>query len=141
MRAGTGANNVIPGTAVIEFNLRYNPNWTAAALRAEIEALFATHRVECDWFWHESGEPFYTPEGALRSACVKVLTRFNNGTKPVESTGGGTSDARFIAPLGVECVEVGPVNATIHQVDERIALDELERLPALYGELIRELLL
>ena len=141
VRAGTGANNVIPGTAVIEFNLRYNPNWTAAALRAEIEALFATHRVECDWFWHESGEPFYTPEGALRSACVKVLTRFNNGTKPVESTGGGTSDARFIAPLGVECVEVGPINATIHQVDERIALDELERLPALYGELIRELLL
>ena len=68
-----------------------------------------------------------------------MLTSFA-GAPPVESTGGGTSDARFIAPLGVSCVEIGPVNATIHQVDERIALSELEALPSLYGSLIARLL-
>ena len=137
--SGTGANNVIPGSAEVQFNLRYNPHWNAAALRAEIESLFDRHNVTRDIHWHESGEPFYTPEGTLRSACRSVLTDFT-GNAPVESTGGGTSDARFIAPLGVECVEIGPVNATIHQVDERIALTELEALPSLYGALISKLL-
>lgn len=138
--SGTGANNVIPGSAEVQFNLRYNPHWNAASLRTEIEALFDRHNVSRDIHWHESGEPFYTPEGTLRSVCRSVLTSFA-GSAPVESTGGGTSDARFIAPLGVECVEIGPVNATIHQVDERVALSELEALPSLYGALISKLLI
>lgn len=138
--SGTGANNVIPGSAEVQFNLRYNPHWTAASLRSEIESLFDRHGVKREISWHESGEPFYTPPGFLRETCVQVLTEFNGGVAPLESTGGGTSDARFIAPLGVECVEIGPVNATIHQVDECIDVRELEQLPQLYGALIRRLL-
>ena len=137
--AGTGANNVIPSELTAMFNIRYNPVWTAAQLRSECEAVFERHGVSCTVSWHESGEPFYTPEGTLRAACRRVLTSFA-GAAPVESTGGGTSDARFIAPLGVECVEIGPVNATIHQVDERIALSELEALPVMYLRLIESLL-
>ena len=89
--------------------------------------------------WHSSGEPFYTPEGRLRSAAREVLAQFV-GVPPEESTGGGTSDARFIAPLGAQCIEVGPVNASIHQVDENVRVADLQRLPALYLALVEKLL-
>ena len=139
IHAGTGANNVIPGELQVLFNLRYNPNWTAAALRTECEAVLATHGLEYDIHWHESGEPFFTPEGPLRAAAREVLTKYA-GTPPEESTGGGTSDARFIAPLGAHCIEVGPVNASIHKVDENVAVSDLEALPGLYLSLIETLL-
>lgn len=90
--------------------------------------------------WYRGGEPFYTPEGPLRSAAREVLARFS-GAAPQESTGGGTSDARFIAPLGAQCVEIGPVNASIHKVDEHVAVADLEALPGLYLALIERLLL
>src|SRR5699024_6587345 len=89
--------------------------------------------------WHRSGEPFFTPEGPLRAAARDVLTGFA-GAPPEESTGGGTSDARFIAPLGAQCIEIGPVNASIHQVDENIRVADLEALPDLYQALIGRLL-
>ena len=139
IHAGTGANNVIPGELQVLFNLRYNPNWTAAALRTECEAVLATHGLEYDLQWHESGEPFFTAEGPLRAAAREVLTRYA-GAPPEESTGGGTSDARFIAPLGAHCIEVGPVNASIHKVDENVAVSDLEALPGLYLSLIETLL-
>ena len=139
IHAGTGANNVIPGELQVLFNLRYNPNWTAAALRTECEAVLATHGLEYDLQWHESGEPFFTAEGPLRAAAREVLTRYA-GAPPEESTGGGTSDARFIAPLGAHCIEVGPVNASIHKVDENVAVSDLEALPGLYLTLIETLL-
>ena len=139
IHAGTGANNVIPGELQVLFNLRYNPNWTAAALRTECEAVLATHGLEYDLQWHESGEPFFTAEGPLRAAAREVLTRYA-GAPPEESTGGGTSDARFIAPLGAHCIEVGPVNASIHKVDENVAVGDLEALPDLYLSLIETLL-
>lgn len=137
--AGTGANNVIPGELQVLFNLRYNPHWDAARLEAECEAIVARHCREWTIDWHRSGEPFYTPDGELRRVCREVLAEFA-GAPPEESTGGGTSDARFIAPLGAHCVEIGPVNASIHKVDEHVAVADLERLPDLYFELMRRLL-
>ena len=137
--AGTGAGNVIPGEMRVLFNLRYNPHWTAPALEKEIEALFLRHGVDVELSWHRSGEPFFTPDGPLRSVAREVLATFA-GAAPEESTGGGTSDARFIAPLGAECIEVGPVNASIHQVDEHVRVADLEALPGLYLALIERLL-
>jgi len=139
IHAGTGANNVIPGELEVSFNLRYNPHWTADKLEAEITALFDRHGLDYALHWHRSGEPFYTPEGRLRSVAREVLAGFA-GAAPEESTGGGTSDARFIAPLGAQCIEVGPVNASIHQVDENVRVADLEALPALYRQLVERLL-
>lgn len=139
IHAGTGANNVIPGELQVLFNLRYNPHWDAARLEAECEALLRAHGLEYTARWHRGGEPFFTPEGPLRSAAREVLTRFA-GRPPEESTGGGTSDARFIAPLGAQCIEIGPVNASIHKVDEHVAVADLEALPDLYVALIERLL-
>lgn len=138
--AGSGANNVIPGELQVLFNLRYNPHWDAPALEAEIAALLDRHGLEYELGWHRSGEPFYTPEGLLRAVAREVLAGFA-GALPQESTGGGTSDARFIAPLGAQCIEVGPVNASIHQVDEHVAVADLEALPDLYQRLVERLLL
>ncbi|TWT20198.1 succinyl-diaminopimelate desuccinylase [Luteimonas marina] len=139
IHAGTGANNVIPGELHVLFNLRYNPHWDAAKLEAEIAALLGRHGLDHTLRWHRSGEPFHCPEGPLRAAAREVLAGFT-GVAPEESTGGGTSDARFIAPLGAQCIEVGPVNASIHQVDEHVRVADLEALPDLYLALIERLL-
>jgi succinyl-diaminopimelate desuccinylase len=140
VHAGTGANNVIPGELQVLFNLRYNPTWSADALESQCEAVLRAHGVDYSIQWHRGGEPFHTPEGSLRSAARDVLAQFS-GSAPEESTGGGTSDARFIAPLGAQCVEIGPVNASIHKVDEHVAVADLEALPDLYLSLIERLLL
>ncbi len=140
VHAGTGANNVIPGELRVLFNLRYNPHWRAEQLEARCESVLRSHGLEYAIHWHRGGEPFYTPEGALRSGAREVLARFA-GAPPQESTGGGTSDARFIAPLGAQCVEIGPVNASIHKVDEHVSVADLEALPDLYRALIERLLL
>ncbi|WP_460730938.1 succinyl-diaminopimelate desuccinylase [Lysobacter rhizosphaerae] len=139
INAGTGANNVIPGELRVLFNLRYNPNWRAVQLEQECEAVLRAHGLEFEVQWHRGGEPFHTPEGPLRAAARDVLEKFGGGV-PEESTGGGTSDARFIAPLGTQCIEIGPVNASIHKVDEHVAVADLERLPDLYLELIEKVL-
>ncbi len=140
LHAGTGANNVIPGELQVLFNLRYNPHWSADRLEAEIAGLLDRHGLDHELKWHRSGEPFYTPEGVLRATAREVLAEFT-GVAPEESTGGGTSDARFIAPLGAQCIEIGPVNASIHQVDEHVRVADLEALPALYLALLERLLL
>jgi succinyl-diaminopimelate desuccinylase len=140
VHAGTGANNVIPGELQVLFNLRYNPNWDAARLEGECEAVLLAHGLEYAIHWHRGGEPFYTPEGVLRAAAREVLAGYS-GEPPEESTGGGTSDARFIAPLGAQCIEIGPVNASIHKVDEHVSVSDLEVLPGVYLALIRKLLL
>ncbi len=140
IQAGTGASNVIPGEMKLVFNLRFNPTWTAAALEEEIEGILRRHGLDYSVQWLRGGEPFYTPEGHLRATARQVLTEFA-GAAPEESTAGGTSDARFIAPLGAECIEIGPVNASIHKVDENISVAELQSLPALYQRLMERLLL
>ncbi|WP_203321588.1 succinyl-diaminopimelate desuccinylase [Pseudoxanthomonas beigongshangi] len=140
INAGTGASNVIPGELKLVFNLRFNPSWTAARLEEEIESVLRRHELDYAIHWHRGGEPFYTPEGHLRATARQVLAEFS-GAPPEESTAGGTSDARFIAPLGAECIEIGPVNASIHKVDENIVVAELEALPGLYQRLLERLLL
>ncbi|MBS0214627.1 MAG: succinyl-diaminopimelate desuccinylase [Proteobacteria bacterium] len=137
--AGNGANNVIPGQLDVLFNLRYNPNWSAERLEQACETVLKSHGVDYAIEWQRGGEPFFTPEGELRRVVREVLTEVS-GNAPEESTGGGTSDARFIAPLGAQCVEIGPVNASIHKVDEHVRVDDLERLPGLYGAVIERLL-
>lgn len=140
VHAGTGANNVIPGELQVLFNLRYNPHWRAGQLEQACESVLYAHGLEYAIHWHRGGEPFYTREGPLRAAARDVLSRFA-GAAPLESTGGGTSDARFIAPLGAQCIEIGPVNASIHKVDEHVSVADLEALPDLYLALIERLLL
>jgi succinyl-diaminopimelate desuccinylase len=139
IHSGTGANNVIPGTCEIVFNFRYNPGWRAEQLESEVHALLDRHGLDYTIRWQRGGEPFLTSEGRLR-AVVREVLRAHCGTVPEESTGGGTSDARFIAPLGAEVIEFGPINASIHKVDERVALDELERLPAIFQDIAERLL-
>lgn len=139
INAGTGASNVIPGELAVVFNLRFNPSWTAQKLEQEIEGILRKHGLDYAIHWHRGGEPFYTPEGHLRATARQVLGEFA-GAPPEESTAGGTSDARFIAPLGAQCIEVGPVNASIHKVDEHIDVAELEVLPNLYFRLVERLL-
>ncbi|HEY1069190.1 succinyl-diaminopimelate desuccinylase [Thermomonas sp.] len=140
IHAGTGANNVIPGELQVLFNLRYNPHWRAEQLEAECDAVLRAQGLDYTLHWHRGGEPFYTPEGPLRDAARRVLADATGGVLPEESTGGGTSDARFLAPLGAQCIEVGPVNASIHKVDEHVRVADLERLPALYEALMARLL-
>jgi len=139
IHSGTGANNVIPGTCEIVFNFRYNPGWRAEQLESEVHALLDRHGLDYSISWQRGGEPFLTSEGRLR-AVVREVLREHCGTVPEESTGGGTSDARFIAPLGAEVIEFGPNNASIHKIDERVALEELDRLPAIFQDIAYRLL-
>ncbi|HEY6941017.1 succinyl-diaminopimelate desuccinylase [Dokdonella sp.] len=144
IHAGTGADNVIPGELHAVFNFRFGTANTAQALRERTEAILHRHGVELgegastlDWWL--SGEPFATPAGPLRAATLAAIRELC-GITPELSTGGGTSDGRFIAPLGAEVVELGVCNASIHKVDEHVALGDLECLPALYGAIAARML-
>jgi succinyl-diaminopimelate desuccinylase len=140
INAGTGATNVIPGELKALINFRYCTASRAEDLRARTEAILHRHGLDFVLDWNLSGEPFLTPpDGVLRETVVAVCRELC-GIDPEQSTGGGTSDGRFIAPMGVEVVEIGPVNATIHKVDECVAMDELERLPAVYRAVCERLL-
>jgi succinyl-diaminopimelate desuccinylase len=140
INAGTGANNVIPGECTVVFNFRYNPGWKTDDLIQEVHTVCDLHCLDYEIAWHRGGEPFLTRDGKLRKAVREtIIARL--GITPLENTGGGTSDARFIAPLGAEVVEMGPINASIHKVNERVAISELEQLPDLYCEFAERLLL
>lgn len=137
--AGTGANNVIPGTLEAAFNFRFSTESSAESLRERTEALLRRHGVEFSLRWDLSGEPFLTRGGPLREQTIAAIAEVC-GIATQASTGGGTSDGRFIAPLGTDVVEVGPVNATIHQIDEHVAVADLQQLPALYLAIAERLL-
>ncbi|HEX5121924.1 MAG TPA: succinyl-diaminopimelate desuccinylase, partial [Rhodanobacteraceae bacterium] len=138
LNAGTGADNVIPGSLDAVFNFRFGTASSAASLRERVERILKDSGVDATIDWWLSGEPFLTREGRLREAVVAAIGA-HCGIVPEASTGGGTSDGRFIAPLGAEVVELGPVNASIHKIDESVALDELERLPHLYRAIAERL--
>ena len=140
VHAGTGALNVVPGALEAKFNFRFCTASTAQSLRERTEAILRKHGLDFHIDWDLSGEPFVTSAGKLRSA-VEVATQAICAIAPRADTGGGTSDARFIAPLGAEVVEVGPVNASIHKIDEHVALDDLEKLPGWYRRIVETLLL
>jgi len=140
LNAGTGANNVIPGELTALINFRYCTASRAEDLRARTEAILQRHSLDVVIDWNLSGEPFLTPPGGLLRETVVAVCRDLCGIAPEQSTGGGTSDGRFIAPMGAEVVEIGPVNATIHKVDECVDVAELEKLPALYRAICERLI-
>ena len=132
MHAGTGADNVIPGQLDIEFNFRYSPAVTDAELRQRTESLLRRHQLDYALSWRLSGKPFLTPAGTLVNAVRQAL-RSELQREAELSTAGGTSDGRFIAPTGAQVVEVGPVNATIHKVNERVCVTDLDALARVYA--------
>jgi len=140
IHGGTGALNVIPGSVVVDANFRFGTASSAASLRERIEAILKRHDVDHAIAWNLSGESFHSPEGGKLRDVVIGVCREVCGIEPEPSTGGGTSDGRFIAPLGAEVVEIGPVNASIHKIDEHVALDDLERLPAIHFAIAERLL-
>ncbi len=149
IHAGTGTVNVAPGEVELLFNLRFSPVVTVDDLQARIQQLIETqilnqeirsgqvfqYRLE----WQLSGQPFLTPPGQLLSVASAAI-REELGIDPQPSTGGGTSDGRFIAPLGVPVIELGPVSATIHKIDECVAVEDLERLSRIYERILEKLL-
>jgi succinyl-diaminopimelate desuccinylase len=139
LRAGQGAANVTPADATLQFNLRHCPESTSAGLKDRVEDMIRRHGIErFELQWQVSGEPFHSPPGRLReatlSACRAIL-----GREPDLNTGGGTSDGRYIAPLGSEVLELGLVNTSIHRVDENAPVADLERLSAAYHDIIQRL--
>ena len=140
IHGGTGALNVIPGSLAVDANFRFGTASSAASLRERTESVLKKHDLDYAIEWNLSGEPFHSPEGVRLRMVVIDACREVCGIEPEPSTGGGTSDGRFIAPLGAEVVEVGPVNATIHKIDEYIAVAALESLPAIHRTIIEKLL-
>lgn len=139
INSGTGATNVIPGTAHIVFNFRFSTQCTDTELKTRAEAILNKHKLNYDIVWNLSGQPFLTSKGALVEAVVNS-TRNVTGRTPELSTSGGTSDGRFIAPTGAEVVELGPINATIHKIDECVRISELETLTVIYQKTLEQLL-
>lgn len=139
INSGTGATNVIPGEARVLFNFRFSTEVTAAQLQEKTEAVFARHKLNCEIDWNLSGEPFLTASGSLVNAARQAIFKVT-GRETELSTAGGTSDGRFIAPTGAQVVEIGPVNATIHQVDERVKATDLDELSQIYLEIMLQLL-
>jgi succinyl-diaminopimelate desuccinylase len=139
INAGTGATNVVPGELEVLFNFRFSTEVTDAELRKRVEDILDAHELDYEIEWNLSGNPFLTPEGELVDAMVSGIEKVM-GIKTELSTSGGTSDGRFIAPTGAQVVELGPLNATIHQVDERVSLQELDDLSAIYEKILEHLL-
>jgi succinyl-diaminopimelate desuccinylase len=139
INAGTGATNVIPGTCEVVFNFRFSTELTADILKERTEAILNKHGLEYDIDWKLSGQPFLTDKGALVEAAVKAIKDVT-GRDTELSTSGGTSDGRFIAPTGAQVVELGPINATIHQVNEHVSADDLNTLTDIYEAMLVELL-
>ncbi len=139
VHSGTGANNVIPGEADVIFNFRYCTESSADSLKQRVHAVLDRHglRYVADW-WH-TGEPFLTQHGKLIASTLAAIAEVT-GLTPVQFTGGGTSDARFLAPWGAEVLELGPINDSIHKVNEHVRLEDLDALSRIYAAALRRLL-
>jgi succinyl-diaminopimelate desuccinylase len=139
LNAGTGAPNVIPGELKARFNLRYAPVQTVDGLKRSVEEVLERHRVRYSLDWFHSGEPFYTRPGKL-VAEISAAVNTVSGRTPQLSTGGGTSDGRFIAVMGAEVVELGVPNASIHKVNEHVRIADVDALHAMYVQTLKNLL-
>lgn len=136
--SGTGVTNVIPGDAEVIFNFRFSTELSSEILQARTEAILDRHGFEYGLEWNLSGQPFLTAEGELvdaTKAAIKQATQLET----ILSTAGGTSDGRFIAPTGAQVVEIGPVNASIHKVDECVKVDDIEPLTDIFQSIIEQL--
>src|SRR6202167_4375850 len=137
--AGTGAPNVIPGELKARFNLRFSTEQTVDTLKATVERILQEHRGRYTLDWFISGYPFLTAPGELSAAAIRAVQEQLQIT-PKLSTGGGTSDGRFIAPMGAQVVELGVINATIHKVNECVRIEDIDTLHAIYLQALRNLL-
>jgi len=140
VRAGIGAPNVTPGELSARFNFRYSTEWTHESLQEKVHAVFDAHEIDYELNWHLSGKPFLTEPGKLINAVHQAVTEFT-GNAPELSTGGGTSDGRFISPAGVDVVELGPINASIHKIDEHVKVDDVVALTSIYKRIMELMLL
>jgi succinyl-diaminopimelate desuccinylase len=139
VHAGTGADNVIPGTVQARFNFRFCTENTRESLQQRVEAILEAHNADYRLEWSLSGEPFLTEPGALVNAVRDAVIQ-HCAIEPELNTAGGTSDGRFIAPTGTQVVELGPLNTTIHKVDECVNPDDLDTLALIYQQVLRTLL-
>jgi succinyl-diaminopimelate desuccinylase len=139
IRAGIGFPNVTPGELSARFNFRYSTEWTHQQLKSRVREIFDAHAIDYDLDWHLSGEPFFTEPGQLIDAVTEAVMA-ESGDAPELSTGGGTSDGRFISPAGTDVVELGPVNASIHKVNEHVSIADVVKLTAMYRHIMKLLL-
>ena len=139
LHAGTGASNVIPGEAVLDFNFRFSTESTPQSLKDRVHALLDRHGLTCELAWTLGGEPFLTPVGELSVALTEAI-HANTGVTTTLSTTGGTSDGRFIAKVCPQVIEFGPLNATIHKIDERVEVASLDPLKNIYRDTLARLL-
>lgn len=138
--SSAGAPNVTPGELTARFNLRYSTEWTHQSLKRRVAGILDEFDIDYQLDWHLSGEPFLTAPGRL-SATVADAVKEETGIDPELSTGGGTSDGRFISPAGTDVVELGPVNASIHKINEHVIVDDVSRLTRIYKGIMERLLL
>jgi succinyl-diaminopimelate desuccinylase len=139
IHAGTGATNVIPGEVVVDFNFRFSTESTPDALKARVHEVLDRHGLQYELAWTLGGEPFLTPVGSL-SEALSAAIRAETGVAPVLSTTGGTSDGRFIAKICPQVVEFGPLNASIHKIDEHVEVASIEPLKNIYRGVLDRLL-
>ena len=139
LHAGTGATNVIPGELVIDFNFRFSTASTPEGLKQRLQGVLDRHSLETQIDWTLGGEPFLTPVGTLSEALSSAIED-ETGRRPVLSTTGGTSDGRFIAKICPQVIEFGPINATIHKIDEHVIVETLEPLKNIYRRTLERLL-
>src|SRR5690554_2884048 len=139
IHGGTGATNVIPGELEVVFNFRFSTEVTEEGLKSRTEAILQRHGLDYELEWTLSGQPFLTPRGELVNAVTAAIEEVT-GTEAELSTSGGTSDGRFIAPTGAQVVELGPINATIHKVDEQVSVRDLDLLSEIYEKVLKRLL-
>lgn len=140
IHSGTGAANVIPGTLEITFNFRFGTASSVQSLQKQFTDILHKYDLDYELEWDLSGEPFLTPQGKLID-CVKASIKEITGVDTALSTGGGTSDGRFIAPTGTEVIELGPCNQTIHQVNECVKVEDLDRLTDIYERILEKIYL
>lgn len=140
VQAGIGAPNVTPAELTARFNFRYSTVWTHELLQEKVHSVFDAHDIDYELKWHLSGKPFLTQPGKLINAVHEAVTE-HTGTAPELSTGGGTSDGRFISPAGVDVVELGPVNASIHKIDEHVKVEDVVTLTSMYKRIMELMLL
>lgn len=139
INSGTGAENVIPGEIKLQFNFRFSTESSPEHLKAEIHTVLDQSRLEYQLDWRLSGQPFITEPGSLTDAALAAISEIT-GTQSILSTSGGTSDGRFIAPTGAQVIELGPINATIHQIDEQVSCRDLDQLSLIYTKILQKLL-
>ncbi|EXU74822.1 MULTISPECIES: succinyl-diaminopimelate desuccinylase [Erwinia] len=139
MQAGTGSNNVIPGEFFVQFNFRFSTELTEELIKQRVQELLDRHQLRYTLEWQVSGQPFLTPNGRLVDAVVNAVEHYNE-IKPQLQTTGGTSDGRFIARMGAQVVELGPVNATIHKINECVKAADLQLLSRMYQRIMEQLI-